>query len=185
MCDCSVKSDSSRESSWPQDRTLPFWIGRQILCFFTEPPGKPTYTIVNHLIFTVTPWSTYQYYPHYWDKKTEAQECPVACTDYLYLWIYVITRLCCCCCSVAQLCPTPCDPMDCSMPGFPVHHQLSELAQTHVHRVAGAIQPSHPLLSPSLSVVPFHLSQHQGLFQWVSSSHWVAKILELQLQLQH
>ena len=51
--------------------------------------------------------------------------------------------------SVAQLCPTPCDPIDCSMPGFPVHHQLLELAQTHVHRVGAAIQPSHPLLSPS------------------------------------
>ena len=70
--------------------------------------------------------------------------------------------------------------MDCSKPGFPVHHQLLELVQTHVHRVDEAIQPSHPLLSPSPPV--FHLSQHQGLFKWVSSSHQVVKILELQLQ---
>ena len=65
--------------------------------------------------------------------------------------------------SVAQPCPTLCDPMDCSMPGFPVHHQHPELAQTHVHRVSDAIQPSHPLLSPSPPA--FTPSQHQGLFQ--------------------
>ena len=69
--------------------------------------------------------------------------------------------------------------MDCSMPGFPVHHQLPELAQTHVHQVGVAIQPSHPLLSPSPPA--FNLSQHQGLFQGVSSSRQVAKVLEFQL----
>ena len=63
--------------------------------------------------------------------------------------------------------------MDCSMPGFPVHHQLPELAQTHVHQVSDAIQPSHPLLSPSPS--DFNLSQHQALFQWVSALHQVLK----------
>ena len=71
--------------------------------------------------------------------------------------------------SVAQLCPTLCDPMDCSMPGFPVHHQLPEF--TYVHRVGDAIQPSHPL-SPSPPA--FNLSQHQGLFKCVSFSHQVA-----------
>ena len=71
-------------------------------------------------------------------------------------------------------------PMDCSMPGFPVHHQLPELTQTHVHQVGDGIQPSHPLLSPSSPA--FNLSQHQGLFQWVSSSHQMAEILEFQLQ---
>ena len=70
--------------------------------------------------------------------------------------------------------------MDCSMPGLPVHHQLLELTQTHVHRVGDAIQPSHPLLSPSPPAL--NLSHHQGLFQWVSSSHQVAKVLEFQLQ---
>ena len=73
-----------------------------------------------------------------------------------------------------------CDPMDCSTPGLPVHLQLPELAQTHVHRVGDAIQPSHPLSFPSPPA--FILSHHQGLFQWVSSSHQVAKVLEFQLQ---
>ena len=82
--------------------------------------------------------------------------------------------------SVTRLCPTLCDLMECSTPGFPVHHQLPELAQTHVHRVSDAIQPSHPLSSPSPPA--FNLTQHQSLFQWVSSSHQVAKVLEFQLQ---
>ena len=84
-----------------------------------------------------------------------------------------------CCSSVAQLCPTLCDAMDCSMLGFPVPHHLPELAQTHVNWVSDSIQPSHPLSSPSPA---FNLSQYQGLFQWVSSSHQVAKALELQHQ---
>ena len=82
--------------------------------------------------------------------------------------------------SVAQSCPNLCDPMNLSTPGLPVHHQLLEFTQTHVHWVCDAIQPSHPLSSPSLPA--FNLSQHQGLFKWVSSSHQVAKILEFQLQ---
>ena len=69
--------------------------------------------------------------------------------------------------------------MNCSMPGLPVHHQLPELTQTHVHWVGDAIQPSHPLSSPSPT---FNLSQHQGLFKWVSSSHQVDKVLEFHLQ---
>ena len=103
---------------------------------------------------------------------------------------------------VDQSCRTLSDPMDCSLsgssvhgisqarvlecgavvfsPGFPVHPQLLKLAQTHVYRVGNAIQPSHPLSSPSPPT--FNLSQHQGLFQWVSSSHQVAKVLEFQLQ---
>ena len=70
--------------------------------------------------------------------------------------------------------------MDCSTPGFPVHHQLPELAQTHVHQVDDVIPPSHPLSSPSTPA--FNLSQHQDLFKWVSSSHQVAKLWEFQLQ---
>ena len=82
--------------------------------------------------------------------------------------------------SLAQLCLTLCDPMDCSTPGLPIHHQLQEFTQIHVHWVCDAIQPSHPLSSPS---PPAHnLSQHQGLFKWVSSPHQVAKVLEFQLQ---
>ena len=77
--------------------------------------------------------------------------------------------------SVAQSCPTLCDPMNCSMPGLPVHHQLLEFTQTHVHWVSDAIQPSHPLLSPSPPAP--NPSQHQSPFQWVISSHEVAKVL--------
>ena len=82
--------------------------------------------------------------------------------------------------SVTPSCPTLCDPMNRSTPGLPVHHQLPEFTQTHAHRVADAIQPSHPLLSPSPPAR--NPSQHQGLFQWVNSSHQVAKVLEFQLQ---
>ena len=80
--------------------------------------------------------------------------------------------------SVAQLCPTLCDPMNCSTPGLPVHHQFLEFTETHVHQVSDAIQPSHPLSCPSpLAPNP---SQHQSLFQWVNSLHEVAKVLEFQ-----
>jgi len=81
---------------------------------------------------------------------------------------------------VAQSCPTLCNPMDCSTPGLPVHDQLLEFIQTHVHWVGNAIQPSHPLSSPYPPA--FNLSQHQGLFKWDSFLHQVAKILEFQLQ---
>ena len=82
--------------------------------------------------------------------------------------------------SVAQLCLTLCYPMNHSTPGLPVHHQHPEFTQTHIHRVGDAIQPSHPLLSPA-PLVP-NPSPHQGLFQWVSSSHEVAKVLKFQFQ---
>ena len=82
--------------------------------------------------------------------------------------------------SVIQSCLTLCNSMKCSRPGFPVHHQLPKLDQTHVHWVSDAIQLAHPLPCPSPPA--FNLSQHQGLFQWVSSLHQVAKGLEFQLQ---
>ena len=82
--------------------------------------------------------------------------------------------------SVAHLCPTLCDPMNLSTPGLLVHHQLPESTQTHVHWLGDAIQPSHPLSSPTPPAL--NLSQHQGLFQWVSSSHQVAKVWESQPQ---
>ena len=92
---------------------------------------------------------------------------------YIYIYIYKFS-------SAAQSCLTLCNPMDCSIPGFPAHHQLLELALTHVHWVGDAIQPSHSLSVPSPP--SFNLSQHQRLFKWVSSSHQVAKVLEFQLQ---
>ena len=82
--------------------------------------------------------------------------------------------------SVAQSCLTLCDPMNSSTPGLPVHNQLPEPTQTHVHWVSDAIQPSHPLSSPSPPALK--LSQHQGLFKWVSSPHELSKVLEFQLQ---
>ena len=82
--------------------------------------------------------------------------------------------------SVTQSCLTFCDPMNCSTPALPVHHQLPEPTQTHVHWVGDAIQLSHPLSSPSPPALS--LAQHQGLFKWVSSSHEVAKVMEFQLQ---
>ena len=82
--------------------------------------------------------------------------------------------------SVSQSCGTICKLMDCSMPGLPVHCQLPVFTKTHIHRVGDAIQLSHPLSSPSPPA--FNLSQHQSLFQGVSSSHQVAKALELQLR---
>ena len=85
--------------------------------------------------------------------------------------------------SVSQSCPTLCDPMNRSTPGLPVHHHLPEFTQTHVHWVGDAIQPSHPLSSPSPPAL--NLSRHGGLFKWVSSSHQVAKIFEFQLQHQY
>ena len=84
------------------------------------------------------------------------------------------------CYSVTQLCLTLCNPMDCSTPCLSVHHQLLEFTQTHVHWISDAIQPSHPLSPPSPPT--FNLSQHQGLFKWVSPLHQVSKVLEFQLQ---
>ena len=81
---------------------------------------------------------------------------------------------------VTQSCPTLGNPIDCSTPALPVHRQIPQPTQTHVHRVSDATQPSHPLLSPSAPA--FNPSQHQGLFQRVGSSHQVAKVLEFQFQ---
>ena len=110
-------------------------------------------------------------------KKTQPWVSSSATREYTSSFL----PLCCwCCSSVAKSCPTCCKPMDCSTPGFSVLHHLPELAQTHIHWVGDAIQPSHPLLSPSPPAL--NLSQHQGLFQWVGSSHQVAKGLQLQCQ---
>ena len=85
------------------------------------------------------------------------------------------------CCLVTQSCLTLCDLMDFSMPGFPVLHYLSEFAQTYIHCISDAIQQSHPLSYPSPAAS--NLSQHQSLFQWVSSSHQVAKVLGINIHI--
>jgi len=103
------------------------------------------------------------------------------CSAFFMIWLshpYTTTRKTIS--SVARSRPTLCNPMDRNTSGFPAHHQLLEHAQTHVHLVGDAIQLSYPLLSSSLPA--FNLSQHQGLFHWVSSLHQVAKILKRQLQ---
>ena len=101
--------------------------------------------------------------------------CVCVCVKYLSKESFSLVQFS----SVAQLCPTLCDPMNRSTTSLPIHHQLPELTQTHVHRVSDAIQPSHPLSSPAPAPNP---SQHQSLFQWINSSHEVAKVLEFQLQ---
>ena len=91
--------------------------------------------------------------------------------NYKMVWIYILSVQ-----FSAQLCPTLCIPMTCSMPSCPVHHQHLGFTQTHDHWVSDGIQPSHPWLSPSPPA--FNLSQHQGLFKWVSSSHQVTTVLK-------
>ena len=102
-------------------------------------------------------------------------KCPGLSQDFIHTKYYYFQFS-----SVTQSCLTLCDPMNHSMPGLPVHDQLPEFTQTHVHRVGDAIQPSHPLMSPSPPAP--NASQHQGLFQRVNASHEVAKVLEFQLQ---
>ena len=156
----------------------------------------------SHVRFFVTQWtvacqaplSMGFYRQEYWcglpfpslgdlpDPLTQGSNLPFLCLLYyrwvLYLWAtgkpaYMYIS------SVAQSCPTLSDPMNCSMPGLPVHHQFPEFTQIHIHWVGDAIQPSHPLSSP-LPPAP-NPSQHQSLFQWINSSHEVAKVLEFQL----
>ena len=94
---------------------------------------------------------------------------------YIFVWYILSVQFS----SVSRSCPTLFDPMNCSTPCLPVHHQLLKFTQTHVHQVSDAIQPSHPLSSPSPPAS--NPSQHHSLFQWVNSSHQVAKVLEFQL----
>ena len=113
---------------------------------------------------------------HYqlWEKSTSMIMDLSIFISHIYIYISVQFS------SVSQLCLTLCDSMNHSMPGLPVHHQLPEFTQIHVHLVGDAIQPSHPLSSPSPPAS--NPSQNQGLYQWVNSSHEVAKGLEFQLQ---
>ena len=125
--------------------------------------------LLNYMKVSLTNlWTPFLYHLwlfHFWASSTEHSE-----------WCTVGVQFS----SVTQSCPTLCDPMNHSTQGLPVHHQLLESTQTHVHWVSDAIQLSHPLSSPSHPAL--NLSQHQGLFKWVSSSHQVAKELEFPLQ---
>ena len=143
-------------------------------------------TVQNHQFFgaQLSLWSNSHIHtwllkkPWPWLRRTFVDKVMSLLFNMLSRWVITFLPrskclLICCCCSVTQLCPTICDSMDCSTPCCPVLHHLLEPAQTHVHWVCNAIQPSHPLSSPSPPA--FNLSQHQGLFQWVSCSHQVAK----------
>ena len=137
--------------------------------FITEPSGKPILFIVVRIYQFQSLNLSLPPYPLVAPTKIKTKE-KINDTQGILLTII----------SVAQSCPTLCDPMNHSTPGLPVHHQLLESTQTHVHWVSDPIQPSYPPSSPSPPAL--NLSQHQGLFKWVSSLHQVAKVLEFQLQ---
>ena len=139
-----------------------------------NPGTKPRSHCISGRFFTI--WATREAHSSFWWRPIKNQSSSKTNQHQRQSGIPAERTLS----SVTQSCLTLCDTMDCSTPGFPVHRQLQKLAQTHVHWVGDAIQPSHPLLSPSPPA--FNLSQHQGLFQWVSTSQQVAKVLELQLQ---
>ena len=149
-------------------------------------PGHQRGLLFNRVRVNVLSWPRGQYWSHGWWGEGNGNPLQYSClgnpTDRggWQATVHIVVKSWIQFSSVAQSCPTLCDPMDCSTPGFLVHHQLPEFTQTHVHWVGDAIQPSHPLSSPSPAA--FNPSQHQGLFQWVSSSHQVAKVLEFQLQ---
>ena len=155
-----------RGSSWPRDQTCTSCIAHRF--FITESPGK--YPVLSSTVYNSQDTEAILMSNKRWmDKDTHAH-------THTHTGILHSVQFS----SVAQSCPTLCNPMNHSTPGLPVHHQLLKSTQTHVHRVGDAIRPSHPLSSPSPPAP--NPSQHQGLFQWVNSSHEVAKVLEFQLQ---
>ena len=167
-------------ATWPHLSTLGPALFLPAILFSL--PFKVEFNTTSFLVLSLTYLGRVHYF---WcngpivDHSTFAFIFIIYC-DYIYIYthIYVSVQFS----SVAQPCPALCNPMDYSMSGFPAHHQFPELAQTYVHCVSDAIQPSH-LLS-SLSPPAFNPSQHQGLFQWVSSLHQVTEVLKLQLQYQ-
>ena len=127
-------------------------------------------------------WVTYTHtYTEYWVEFLVLYSRSLLIIYFIYSSVYMFSsvQFWTLCDRLNSLCPTLCDPMNRSTPGLPVHHQLPEFTQTHIHRVSDAIRPSHPLSSPSPPAP--NPSQHQSLFQWVNTSHEVAKVLEFQL----
>ena len=124
---------------------------------------------------STSPMGSFLLYPHLAKRGSSVVSSSKSANPFLgvlLLWLHLNLQFS----SVAQLCPTLCDPMSRSTSGLPVHHHLPEFTQTHVHQVRDAIQPSHPLSSPSPPAP--NPSQHQSLFQWVNTLHEVAKVLE-------
>ena len=184
-------------SNWPCLFHFPIFNVRHSVCYIIRLQEYLVKWVLKCVQLFATPWTVACQAPLPWDfsgKNTRvgchfllhgifltqgSNPCLqhlLHCSQILYHWTTSSVQFS----SVAQLCLTLCDPMNSSTPGLPVHHQLQESTQIQVHRVGDAIQPSHPLSSPSPPAL--NLSQHQGLFQWVSSSHQVAKVLEFQLQ---
>ena len=145
-------------------------------CFVWGASSTSSFFFVNWSFYLIyTGLILYSFPLDSWNKSNDVSVISAMYLNLRYAYIIESVQFS----SVTQLCPTLCNPMGCNIPGFPVHHQLPELVQTQVHQVSDAIQPSQPLSSPSPPA--FNFSQHQGLFQWVHSSHKVAKVLEFQL----
>ena len=157
-----------------------FWnssLSDSLCSYFLNPPHSPLTNSLIYIFLLILPTLIAQIPTHHHSLQvTGPANSPVALSFHKAKYVTPVPHIS----SVAQLCLAFCDPMDCSTAGLPVHHQLPESNQTHVHWVGDAIQPSYPLSSPSSPA--FNLSQHQGLFKWGSSSHQVAKVLEFQLQ---
>ena len=176
-------------------------------CWSGLPFPFPVYHVLSELSTMTHPfWVALHGVPHSFNELDKAMIHVISLVSFLWLWfsffalwwirglwklpdgrnwlwrklsLVLVGKAMLSFCSVAQSCLTLFDPMNRSMPGLPVHHQFPEFTQTHVHQVSDAIQPSHPLSSPSPPAP--NPSQHQGLLQWVYSSHEVAKVLEFQL----
>ena len=187
-----VAISSSRASSWPGDWTHVFCIsctGKWILCpgaTWEAPeesgPRMPsTFCFVSPLVAlrcsvsSCWTWNEREEKPFLLEVPSWKRHAVLYSHSFSKIPLHSVQFS-----SVTQLCPTLCDPMNRSTPGLPVHHQLPEFIQAHVHWVGDAIQLPHPLSSPSPPAP--NPSQHQGLFQWINSLHEVAKVLEFQLQ---
>ena len=154
------RGPGQRPSNWPLRISVGLW--------WPSAKGMPQWTLSSHLNEIHKSWF------HVWFPLKKASVIPQIKNPKVPNLFSSVQFS-----SVSQSCPTLCDTMNCSTPGLPVHRQLLEFTQTHVHWVDDAIQPSHPLSSPSPPAPS--PSQHQTLFQWVNSSHEVAKVLEFQL----
>ena len=160
-----VSMPSSRGSSLPRDQTSCFLMSPALAdgFFTTEPPGNPQNNCRKRQSIAEPIWKM--------EVNIRADTTILISLQNVHQSVQFN--------SVSQSCPTLCNPMNHSTPGLPVHHHLPEFTQTHIHQVGDAIQPSHPLSSPSPPAL--NPSQHQSLFQWVNSSREVAKVLEFQL----
>jgi len=163
-----LKKTKNRTTIWPKNSTLGYIPPKKAKILIWKCICMPMFIAA---LFTIAKICKQPVSINRWMHKEDVCVC-VCVSVYVCVFVCISVQFS----SVAHSCPTLCDPMNHSTPGLPVHHQLLEFTQTHVHRVSDAIQPSHPLSFPSPPAP--NPSQHQGLFQWVNSSHEVAKVLE-------